>query len=178
MPAKKSSSSRAAKSGQPITIGGVILILIVVLIWFFSGTSSEPRVEAFSPAAEAVGLVLGHERLGRRQRHAPSQGGGVCIVLRKRSFGAGGWSSLARNAAKASGLTTIGVWSSSASSAARRAASRMKSVRVFPRSLAARSMSPHLDSDLQDLVRVRHLCTSWRWPTLITVTNSSSPSIS
>ena len=70
------------------------------------------------------------------------QGGVSCIVRRNRSLGFGGASSRARKFAYSSGLTMKIDRSSNSSSAALRAAPRMKSVRVLPLDFAARSISP------------------------------------
>jgi len=62
------------------------------------------------------------------------------MLRRSRSFGLGAASKSAKNAAYDLGLTVKTVRSNSASSAARRAASRTKSVRFFPVRTAARSI--------------------------------------
>src|SRR6202041_390544 len=102
----------------------------------------QPLVERSDAGDKIVELMRVIERLRLGQRHRYSQGGTVCTVRRSRSFGFGGSSRRARKAAWASGLTAKTVRSSSASSAARRAASSTKSVRVFPVSVAARSIRP------------------------------------
>ena len=89
----------------------------------------------------------------RRQSRSPVDPD--CAVLSKRLLGRPGLSNRARNLAYARGDAVRSVRSKSASSAARRAASMVKSVRFFPTVRAASSIRPRMSVRMRMLSAVR-----------------------
>src|SRR5262249_35544059 len=110
---------------------------------------------ARAPLALAGEGVKYRKRLPGARHQARFHGGTACIVCSSAAAGLPGASSRSTKAAYAFASAWIKIRSNRASSAARFAASRMKSVRLVPRTAAARSIRLRSSARMRMLSVVR-----------------------